>query len=433
MSTASADTPEREGRFAGRRVLALGTFDSFVKTAAVIGRMFESEGASLKILALSASEGQLTTRQLEANGVFESVDVVAAETLVKSRLFRDAHVVIAVVDGGRARELFLALATADLSREPARPIVVVASPGVVLADHLAGFMSRAPADVLCFNTDGDRDLYRAAAAELGLDSTNALVTGLLGLDRRLWSPPAKKAIVFFEQPVIPAIRIQRTHLLASLIDLATRFPDTDVLIKLRHARDERAHHSARFHLEDLARELFARSRRPANLQFTHEPAQQLVDRASLVATVSSTIAVEAMARGAPTRIISDFGVSEALGTTYFVGSGCFATLRELTPEMGSAVEPVWLAARSGAAARPEPMLDQVEALLAGQDRLEAALPLRPLTPAYGSSDWMAFALGRGGPAAVHAPHLVEKPRRGLGMVAAVARRLRQVRRPAPRG
>jgi hypothetical protein len=425
-------SPEPEGRFAGRRVLALGTFDSFMKTAASVGRLFVAEGASLRLAALSAEAGQLTARQLRAGGVEESVPVLAAEQAVASRLFRDAHVVVAVVDGGRARELFLALSRADFSREPTRPIVVVASPGVVLADQLAGFMSRAPADVLCFNTASDRALYDAAAAEIGLDATNAVVTGLLGLDREpRTGPPGRPTIVFFEQPVIPARRMQRTHLLAGLIDLAHRFPDADVLVKLRHARDERAHHSTRFHLEDISRELFARGGRPANLSFTHEPAADLIGRASLVATVSSTVALEAMARGVPVRIVSDFGVSEVLGTSYFVGSRCLAPLSTLTPDMDVAVDAGWLA-NSGAVATPEPLLAQCAALIQGQDLRGSALPLRPLTPAYGSEAWLDFALGRGGPIAVHAPHLLERPKR-VAFVAAVADRLRQIRRFTPRG
>jgi hypothetical protein len=50
--TEPAAAPEREARFARRRVLALGTFDSFVKTAAIVGRLFEAEGASMRIVAL---------------------------------------------------------------------------------------------------------------------------------------------------------------------------------------------------------------------------------------------------------------------------------------------------------------------------------------------------------------------------------------------
>lgn len=148
-------------------------------------------------------------------------------------------------------------------------------------------------------------------------------------------------------------------------------------------------------------------------------------------TVSSTVAVEAMARGVPTRILSDFGVSEALGSAYFVGSGCFSPLAALRPDMAVAADPGWLA-RSGALATPEPLLAQCAALLAGQAGLDAPLPLRPLTPAYGSVDWVSFALGEGGPAAVHAPHLLERPRKGLGLVGAVARRLGRTRIASPK-
>ncbi|GLK81317.1 DUF6716 putative glycosyltransferase [Methylopila turkensis] len=433
-SQPSQGQEHEQGRFAGRRILALGTFDSFVKTAAAIGRRFEDEGASLRIAAVSTATGQLSPRQLRAGGVSESIPIVSTEQIVASRLFRDAHVAIAVVDGGRARELFLALAAADLSRERSRPIVIVASPGVVLADHLAGFMSRAPADLLCFNTERDLALYRAAAAEIGVDDTNGLVTGLLGLPTAPRAAPAGAPLVtFFEQPIIPARRMQRLHILGELTALARRHPDAQVLIKLRHARDETVHHGARFHLEDLAREAFARGGRPKNLNFTHEPASELLDRTSLAVSVSSTVAVEAMACGVPTRIVSDFGVSEALGTSFFVGSGCLAPLASLAPDLPAVVDASWLAAHSGATPDVEGLLTRCLALVEGQDRLEAPLPLRPLVPAYGSADWLSFALGQGGAIAVHAPHLIERPRRGAGVVAAVARRLRQVKPFTPRG
>lgn len=398
-----SEAPEPQ-RFAGRRVLALGTFDSFVATAVAIGRLFEVEGASLKVAALAAEPGQLSARQLAAGGAPEETPVLDAAALVASRLFRDAHVVIAAIDGGRARALFLAMAAADFSREPRRPIVVVASPGVVLADHLAGFMSRAPSDVLCFNTEGDRALYETAAAAIGLDATNAVVTGLLGLDRSLRSASTgRPAIVFFEQPVIPAFRLQRAYLISALGDLARRCPEADVLIKLRHGPGERAHHATRYPFEELAAEVFAEGGRPADLSFTQEPAAELIGRAALVVTVSSTAAVEAIARGTPTRIVSDFGISEALGTGYFVGSGCLAPVRALNPGLGVSADPAWVAA-SGAVAAPEPMLAQCAALLHGQDLRGAALPLRPLAPAYGSQGWIDFALKREGAVAIHAPH-----------------------------
>ncbi|WP_020179104.1 DUF6716 putative glycosyltransferase [Methylopila sp. M107] len=419
------------GRFAGRQVLALGTFDSFLRTAVVIGRMFEQQGATLKIAALAAAgqKAQLSDRQLKAGGIHENVPMVSAETLVKSRLFRDSAVVIAVIDGGRARELFLSLNASDLAREKSRPILAIASPGLALAEHLAGYMSRAPADILCFNAPGERAQYVEAAGEIGVDPSNAIVTGLLGLDRRPRAPSAaaRPSIVFFEQPVIPPRRMQRNHLLAGLTDVARGRPDVDVLIKLRHAKGETVHHEARFHFEDIARKLFSRGGQPANLRFTHEPAPELLERASLAVTVSSTVAVEAMARGVPTRIVSDFGISEALGTAYFVGSGCFAPLSGLSPDMPDVTRRTWLDERSGASTDPEALLGRCAELIGRQDELGAALPMRSLAPAYGSAGFVAYALGIGGPVAVHAPHLLDKPMRGVTFIGSVAARLRQAR------
>lgn len=424
------------GPFAGRRVLALGTFDSFIRTAVIVGRMFEARGASLRVAALGVASGtaQLSPRQLRAGGVLESIQKFGAEALVASELFRGSDVVIAAIDGGRARELFLALRARADARATKRPIVVIVSPGLSLTEQIAGFMSRAPADVLCFNTEREAALYRAAAADIGVDASNAVVTGLLGVDRSAGreAPTGRPLVVFFEQPVIPARRVQRAHILAGLIELARREPGADVLVKLRHARNETAHHATRFRLEDIARELFARGGRPANLAFTHESADILLERASLAVTVSSTVAVEAMARGVPTRIVSDFGVTETLGVDFFVGSGCLAPMASLGSVMEDVARPDWIASRSGVATDPGAMLSRCGSLLAEQDRLGAALPRRPLSPAYGSREWIDYALDAHGPVALHAPHLLDQFGRGRGLLRALALRLRPARRDRSR-
>lgn len=416
-------------RFRGRRVLALGTHDSFMRVAAVAGRMFEAEGATLAVAALDAGDGrQLSARQLRAAGLPDSVEMHRAQALVGSELFSTSDLLVAAVDGGRARELLLAMG----ARGPGapRPMVAIVSPGLALVERVTGFMSRAPADLVCFNCEDDAALYRAAAAEIGLDASNAVVTGLLGLAPGARAPASgRPAIVFFEQPVIPARRAERAFLVAGLADLARREPGADVLVKLRHAPGESAHHATRHHLETLAEELFASAARPENLVFTHEPADRLLDRAALVATVSSTVAVEAMARGVPTRVVSDFGVSEALGTDFFIGSGCLAPLSSLAPDMPVTVNRDWFDRRSGARIDAEALLERAAELLEARDRAGGSPPLRPLKPAYGSSAWLDHALAAHGPAALHAPHRLERRGGRLAALRALAARLAGRARP----
>lgn len=142
-----------EARFSGRRMLALGG-----DAAAGIAEAFE--GAAIQSATLS--EEAVRPRAGRA-------PVVTPKALVESRLFRDAHVVVATIGSRQAQALFQALAHADLSREVARPIVVMLADGDLSA--------RAPADVLVFETGQGRARYEAMAADAGFDATNAVISG----------------------------------------------------------------------------------------------------------------------------------------------------------------------------------------------------------------------------------------------------------------
>ena len=56
---------------------------------------------------------------------------------------------------------------------------------------------------------------------------------------------------------------------------------------------------------------------------------EVLSRTDLLVTVSSTAAVEAIHRGIPTAILTDFGIRESLGNAHFLGSGCLAAFDDL--------------------------------------------------------------------------------------------------------
>lgn len=199
--------------------------------------------------------------------------------------------------------------------------------GLIDKDELS-ILSRVPSDLILFNCSADYSRYLELGQELNFPTDNGYCFGypqLIGVQPV--SINDQKDIVFFEQVIVPATFSERCYLLRKLVDLANAFPDKKIWIKPRCKPGGRTIHKQIWHLETLRKLL--RIKLPENLQFSYEPVEQLLARTSLCLTISSTVAIEALAREIPTVIISDFGVRRDIHTASFVGSGCLATIDQL--------------------------------------------------------------------------------------------------------
>ena len=81
------------------------------------------------------------------------------------------------LDGRRTRETQLLLQSAWID-QLRRPVLISAYPGILFRHQLEGMMDRCGVDLWCLNGETDAQLYRHACSALGLDSGNAVVTGL---------------------------------------------------------------------------------------------------------------------------------------------------------------------------------------------------------------------------------------------------------------
>jgi hypothetical protein len=256
-------------------------------------------------------------------------------------------------------------------------------------------MDRSGVDLLCLNGEGDAQLYRQACAAMGLASDNAEVSGLpilWSLEPRLQVPEAA-SIVFFEQPSVPDNPIQRKYICRRLADLARAWPDHPVIFKPRTSKVEATLHR---HHGEMSSRVEKLSRRIPNLQISYKPSLALLKQCGCAITVSSTAAMEAMALGVSTRIVSDLGVNETLGNHYFLGSGALADFDAIIRDPFSPRhDPAWTE-RQGH--RPDGAQVFVTAL---KDRLEhppepAEAATRPGPPGWGSHAWQTYALAKGG-------------------------------------
>jgi hypothetical protein len=376
----------------GRRIVAIASFDSFVKTAQIVLDTCSEAGARTELLIAEVKGRSLSDDQMRRAGASTHALRAPLAELLASNHFLDADAAILLCDGKRVKEAILRL-SADNRWCAGRPKLVAAYPGILYRLQVSGFMDRAPVDLLCLNSEADLTLYRAACIGQHADYSNAVVTGLpLLWDIERLRIRSKGHIVFFEQPSVPPHSLQREYVVHALCSLARHFPDRKVLLKTRTKTDEATFHRTLFHLEDLLREL---PRRPGNLVVTHEPVSELLPHCSLALTFSSTAALESLASGIPTRILTDFGVNETIGNSFFAESDMLASFDQISgDENVSKVSERWLAT----VAFPEAgKAHFVQALSA---TINEPLNPRPIAPFAGSAEWSRFAKERAGFAGV---------------------------------
>ena len=390
--------PAEHKRLAGRTIMAVACFDSFGKLAMTMLAACRKEGAETRLLLLQLNNRALSRRQrLE-------IQRIDPRTRVEKQNWNDLRQLcspmpgtvdglILGLDGQRSRDALLQLQNIWSGAED-RPRLISAYPGILFRFGLEGMLDRSGADLLCLNSAEDLASYQRGRHALGLDSCNAVVTGLpiLWRTKPRETAPEKPSIVFFEQPSIPVHPLQRRFLCEQIQQLAQAWPGHPVIFKPRTSSIESTLH--RRHGE-MASVIDKMVREQPNLKLSFKPATLLLRQCGCAITVSSTAAMESMAMGISTRIVGDLGVTETLGNHFFAASGAVATFAEIRANPFEVIhDPAWLEQQglmSGGSNR------FIEALL---ERLNQ--PAAPLGEAnhgplsWGSAEWQQAALANGG-------------------------------------
>ena len=381
----------------GRQVAALACFDSFGKTAMNLLQVARQHGAQTTLILLELPGRKLSRRQvLEIRRIDPRTAIRQREWPqlrdLRAELIKLDALVLGL-DGQRTRETQLLLQNA-WAGQTRRPLLISAYPGILFRHQLEGMMDRSGVDLLCLNAESDAELYRQGCAALGIESGNALVTGL----PILWSlrprlqVPDRASIVFFEQPSVPDNPIQRKYICRQLAKLARAWPEHPVIFKPRTSRVEATLHR---HHGEMATQIEKLSRRVPNLQISYKPSLTLLKQCGCAITVSSTAAMEAMALGVSTRVVSDLGVNESLGNHYFLESGAvraFEAIRDdpFTPRH----ERTWLERQGyrhdGAQRFVEALCQRLETPPQGESVMESG------PPGWGSQAWQSYAMAKGG-------------------------------------
>jgi hypothetical protein len=294
-----------------------------------------------------------TARQLEEVGVrADSLrEVTGVEFLREMGRDDDAtapyDVIVLALVGGAVQAMLHGLGRAWNGREK-RPVVVTGYVGVVYEKLADGLLLRHGADVVLANSRHDVDRFRAVYEGVGADASSVTEAALPFLGGARYRGPAEDrpyTVVFAAQPSVPDSRKDRTYLLRRLVEHARRHPGREVLLKLRSKPGEHTTHIEELPYQKLVQKLDA----PSNFRLVYGHMGEVLDRADLLVTVSSTAALESLHRRIPTAVLTDLGIREALGNHHFIGSGCLASWDELDAGHEPRPHAEWVA-RQGVAA-----------------------------------------------------------------------------------
>ncbi|OON74383.1 DUF6716 putative glycosyltransferase [Streptomyces tsukubensis] len=355
-----------------------------------------------------------TPRQLQEIGVRAgSLSEVTAVEFLRHMEREDAPydlVVLALVGGG-VQALLHGLARVWEGR-PRRPVVVTGYVGVVYEKLADGLLLRHGADLVLANSRQDAERFRGVYEGVGADPAAVTECALPFLDGAAGrtakatadataadaadatahaaptdaadpatpaspaTPTTPLTVVFAVQPSVPESRADRVYLLRRAIAHAGLHPDREVLVKLRSRPGEHTTHIEEHPYQRLVRT----ERTPDNFRLVYGHMGEVLDRAGLLVTVSSTAALESLHRSIPTAVLTDLGIREPLGNHHFIGSGCLASWNQLDAGLLPTADPAWTARQGVAADRPyESSFDTARARV---EELLAAPSLAPVEPYY---------------------------------------------------
>jgi hypothetical protein len=378
---------------AAPRAVVLADSDSRWKWAALVARKLAPDYAiDARFLYTSSTP---TERQIAEVGVEPDTSrVVTYGELVDDPAVAEADLVIFGTIGGTVLALLHSLGMA-WDGYAKRPITVSGYVGVVYENLVDGLLLRIGSDMVLANCSHDARQFREIYANVGADPDCVVESGLPFLGGAPYDPSAAGrdrpfTVCFAVQPTVPNTRAARAQMLEKLQRHARLFPEREVLIKLRNQPGEAVTHFERHSYHTLYEEL---PEPPPNVKVIYGDMGEALDRTDLLVTVSSTAAMEAIHRGIPTAILTDYGIREAHGNHYFVHSGCLASWSQLDEGLVPKADPVWAASRG---------IGQRDPFLTARARLRLlrsrpTLPrVRPYYTPQNASDYLETLLGRRG-------------------------------------
>jgi len=307
----------------------VATTDSYLKWAVGLNNLIPQSWRTSLVLVKSLQNPSV--RQIEL-----AVNDPNSESIVREHIFatvrrvmRTKPDIILVAATGPFLVLFRWLL--DLTPEGRRVKLVSGSPGI--AYHLVGapLRARTSADLLLMASKAELERISGALKDMAVTTKLALASlPFLDASAAKQKHEGPEVLIFAPQPDMPKTLEDRQKVLIELSRLRKEFPALRIIVKLRAIEGESQTHFEA-HPYPLLSEQLAELGLISAGDFEFEVgtiSEFLKNSNATLVTVSSTAALESLAMGNPTQIISDFGVEDALANAVFEDSGLVWSIRD---------------------------------------------------------------------------------------------------------
>lgn len=406
-----------------RRVAVIADTDSRWKWGMLTARQLAAGNGIDTYLV--EGPAQPSERQWAAVGV-DPADVVPVRlgTVAKVLAKRPPDVLVVALPGGGCQAALHAMATGWPSGLR-RPIMVAGYVGVVYEKVIEGLLLRGGFDIVLVNSANDARRFRKVFDGVGIDASSVVETTLPFLASRD-EPPTRVAsdsftLTFAGQPGVPGSHAHRSYLVDRLIQHAGRHPQRSVQIKLRSVPGERVTHPEPYPYHAILRR--AGERLPDNLATVLGDMGEVLSSTDLLVTVSSTAALEAMHRGVPTVLLTDFGIRESLGNAHFVGSGCLGSFDDIDDGFAPLADPGWARDHGVGGTSAAGLVDRVAGLLGRELPPISPYVSQRLSPVYLPRLLASYGLDPRGHDAGGGQHVGPVRRQVRGVIRGTARSL----------
>lgn len=298
------------------KLVAIADSDSYLKWAAAHAESLSAEWE--RELVLVRTPVTASTRQKRAALAGTRFDPDRAEVVDFGRIADRvaASDPDAVLLGARG-ELVRILAR-ELSARSNRPVLVSGVAGISYPVSAKALAWRRQVDLVVAHSRSELAGFRERALLTGRDVELGLAS-LPFLERGRGASGTD--LVFATQAIVPLDRADRRRVARLLVRAARADPSRRVVVKVRAVAGEPQTHAERDGYPELLAEL---GDQPANLVISTGSMARALDTAEGLVTVSSTAAIEALARGIPVLLLDSFGVSRELVNLVFDESGLLA-------------------------------------------------------------------------------------------------------------
>lgn len=369
----------RSDRTPRLRVVAIADADSFVKWAAALVDTIPDASTHLVIVRTPLRVSVDQERAALAGTAFDDHSVARVDfDRLAAWVARDRPDVV-VVSG---RGPFVRLVQREIDRVHPRPVVVTGLPGMSIPAQRGAALYRRHSDLMVVHSRRELRAFGELSRRLGAPLNLGLAT--LPFARRQYGGSGGTDLVFAAQAIVPRERSDREVIAGILRRAALADPARRVVVKLRSRPDRgetETHHEVSGYPELLAD-------RPANLVFSYAPMAQALERAEGLVTVSSTAAIEAMARGIPVIALDTFGVRKTHLNTVFAGSGVLGGAEDVVARRFRHPHPLWMRDNYFHDTDESTWWDEVVDLVAR--RRHGLLPARPIPQPRGGALHLAW-------------------------------------------